>query len=468
VILNDNQMSIAKNVGGVSKYLGKMRAQPIYFKVKEDFDFILNRIPSIGKKAARVIDKAKGSIKYMVMPGTFFEEMGFTYLGPIDGHDINELKTVLSRAKITTGPVLIHVLTDKGKGYSHAEDRPHKFHGVAPFEVKTGLAKNKGGANFSKVFGDELVKLAKDNDNIVAITAAMPDGTGLAGFSENYPERFFDVGIAEQHAVTFSAGLARNKMLPVVSIYSSFLQRAYDQLVHDVATQDLHVVICVDRAGIVGDDGETHQGVFDISFLSHIPNMKLMAPCDYSELKKMLNYAILEQKGPIAIRYPRGAGEQEIIKQSDDVTKATVVKEGKDVTIISVGTMLEHVIKAEEDLKLNGINVEVINIRAVKPLDEDTIIKSLKKTKNLITVEDNVVRGGCGSYILEMLSKRGIKINSSLLIGFEDEFVNHGSRNQLFEKHKMDSVSIYERTIELLRKGRRFTVEKGKTRHTSG
>ncbi|MEN8908288.1 MAG: 1-deoxy-D-xylulose-5-phosphate synthase [Clostridiales bacterium] len=467
VILNDNQMSIAKNVGGVSKYLSNIRTQPIYFKVKEDIDFILNKIPSIGKKAAKVLDKAKGSIKYMVMPGTLFEEMGFTYIGPIDGHDINDLNSVLSRAKNTKGPVLVHVLTDKGKGYQHAEERPHKFHGVAPFEIKTGEAKISGGSNYSKVFGEEIVKLAKNNKNIVAITAAMPDGTGLGNFSKEFPERFFDVGIAEQHAMTFSAGLSRNGIIPVVAIYSSFLQRAYDQILHDVATQNLHVVICIDRAGIVGDDGETHQGVYDVSFLSHIPNMKVLAPCDYSELKRMLNYAILEQNGPIAIRYPRGAGKEKLVNQSEDVKKATVISEGKDITLISLGSMLEFVLEAEKSLKLSGISVEVINARSIKPLDKETIIKSIRKTKNFITIEDNVVRGGFGSYVLELCSKERLKVDS-LLMGFKDEFVNHGSRNQLFEKHKLDANSIVENALELVKKGRRFTVEKGKARHTSG
>lgn len=443
VILNDNEMSISKNVGGLSRYLSKIRTQPIYFKVREDIDVILNKIPAIGKTAARALHRAKGTIKYMIMPGIIFEELGFKYLGPIDGHNIDELNKVLSRAKMMKGPVFIHVCTQKGKGYDFAEKNPHKFHGISPFCADTGEVVKNGGPGYSDVFGDELVKLAQEDNKIVAITAAMPHGTGLGKFSEKFPERFYDVGIAEQHAVTMSAGFAINGLKPVFAVYSSFLQRAYDQILHDVALQNLHVVFAIDRAGIVGEDGETHQGIYDLTYLRHIPNMTVLSPCDYSEFSAMLKFALNEYKGPIAIRYPRGKGSEYIMETARvEWGKSVHVSSGKDLSIIAVGSMVETALKATQSLKNTGLSVDVINARFVKPLDEKAIIRSALKTGKVYTIEDNSVLGGFGSSILELFSKNNINVKTKVC-GFPDEFVMHGSRNDLLKKYRLDADSLF-------------------------
>jgi len=452
VILNDNEMSISKNVGGLSKYLGKIRTEPFYFKVKEDLDIILNKIPAIGKSAAKALGKVKGSVKYMIMPGILFEELGFKYFGPIDGHDLVELNEVLTRAKAMKGPILLHVCTQKGKGYTFAEESPHLFHGISPFEIETGEVLAAGGPSYSNVFGSELVSLAEEDENIVAITAAMPNGTGLDQFSKRFHERFFDVGIAEQHAVTFAAGLARNGLKPVFAVYSSFLQRAYDQLLHDIALQNLHVVFGIDRAGIVGDDGETHQGLYDLSFLSHIPNFTVMAPCDYDEMRKMLKFAFMEHNGPIAIRYPRGRGKDHLIDGGEvKLGQGVLYKEGSDLTFLAIGTMFETALNATEELAKHGVSVELINARFVKPLDVKLIINSVMKTRKLITLEDNTITGGFGSSVLEMINQRGINIKSKLF-GFPDQPITHGSRNQLFKRYKLDEESLVEEILKLCKK----------------
>ncbi len=484
VILNDNEMSISKNVGGLSSYLSQIRTEPIYFKAKEDLDFILNKIPTIGKSAARMLHRAKGTIKYMIMPGIIFEELGFKYLGPIDGHNIQKLTDVLSRAKILKGPILIHVCTQKGKGYSFAEKNPGEYHGISPFEVETGEVKNHNGPGFSDIFGSELVKLAEENKDIVAITAAMPHGTGLNLFSERFKNRFFDVGIAEQHAVTFAAGMASNGLKPVVAIYSSFLQRAYDQILHDVSLQNLHVVLAIDRAGIVGEDGETHQGIYDISYLRHIPNMTILAPADYTELKAMLRYAILTHNGPIAIRYPKGKGFENIFdiielpdrttmnkkaSKTDKIDKADkidnteeadfslipieygkgfILKEGKDLTILPVGNMVGVSLEVAEKLELMGIFAEIINPRFIKPLDKNLILGSAAKTGRIVIIEDGVVTGGFGSSVLEMINRsckhkdiNGMTIDIKIF-GFLDKPIPHGSRNDLYKRYGLDADSI--------------------------
>ncbi|MDP4182086.1 MAG: 1-deoxy-D-xylulose-5-phosphate synthase [Bacillota bacterium] len=449
VILNDNEMSISKNVGGLSSYLSKIRTEPFYFKVKEDLDIILNKIPAIGKSAAKALGRVKGSVKYMIMPGVFFEELGFKYLGPIDGHDLSELNKVFTRVKTIKGPILLHICTQKGKGYTFAEKSPHLFHGISPFEIETGEVLSSGGPGYSDTFGSELVKIAEKDESVVAITAAMPNGTGLDQFSKRFGERFFDVGIAEQHAVTFAAGLARSGLKPVFAVYSSFLQRAYDQLLHDIALQNLHVVFAVDRAGIVGEDGETHQGLYDLSFLSHIPNFTIMAPCDYDEMRKMLNYAFLEHNGPIAIRYPRGRGQDKLVDGGDiKLGQGAIYKEGKDLTFISIGAMFETSVKAAEQLEKLGISVELINARFVKPLDTKLIVNSVLKTKKLVTLEDNAISGGFGSSVLEMLNQSGLNIKAKLL-GFPDQPIIHGSRNELFKKYKLDAESIVVETLKL-------------------
>ena len=451
VILNDNEMSISKNVGGLSSYLSKISTEPFYFKVKEDIDVILNKIPAIGKTAAKALDRVKGTIKYMIIPWMIFEELGFKYLGPIDGHNIAELNKVLARAKTIKGPVFIHVCTHKGKGYTYAEESPQVFHGISPFEVETGEVLVNNGSGYSGVFGKELVSLAEKDGKITAITAAMPQGTGLELFSQRFPERFFDVGIAEQHAVTFSAGLARNGLKPVVAIYSSFLQRSYDQILHDVALQKLHVVFAIDRAGLVGEDGETHQGLYDLSFLSHIPNMTILAPGDYSEFVRMLEYAVLEHNGPIAIRYPRGKGPEKLMEPEPLVLgQGVLVREGKDVTIAAVGNMVETSIKVADLLEKAGVSVELINSRFIKPLDQNLIINSAVKTKRIATIEDNSVMGGFGSNVLEMMNQKGINVRTRIF-GFPDEFIKHGSRGDLLKKYKLDPESLAEEILKMVR-----------------
>ncbi|NLC69139.1 MAG: 1-deoxy-D-xylulose-5-phosphate synthase [Clostridiaceae bacterium] len=490
VVLNDNEMSIAKNVGGLSSYLSHIRSEPIYFKAKEDLDFILSKIPAIGKSASKMLSMAKGTIKYMILPGIIFEELGFKYLGPIDGHSIQKMADVFSRAKNMKGPIFIHVCTQKGKGYPFAEEKPDKYHGISPFEAETGEVKVNNGPCFSDVFGSELVKLAEENKDIVAITAAMPHGTGLNMFSERFPERFFDVGIAEQHAVTFAAGLASNGLKPVVATYSSFLQRAYDQILHDVSLQNLHVVLAVDRAGIVGEDGETHQGIYDICYMRHMPNITMLAPVDYTELASMLKYAVLEHKGPVAIRYPRGTGSVKISREIAEIHnevvfdnagnektiqgssmmpveygKGVLLKEGKDLTMLSVGNMAGVSLKAAKKLETMGISVEVINPRFIKPMDEGLILDSCIKTGRIVTIEDGVVDGGFGSSILEMLNRKGItigKCNTSTrkkqhgkcvevkMLGFPNEPIPCGSRETLYKKYGLDVDSIVDTAIKLV------------------
>jgi 1-deoxy-D-xylulose-5-phosphate synthase len=449
VILNDNEMSISKNVGGMSRYLSKIRIEPFYFKVKEDLDLILNKIPAIGKTAVKALDRAKGTIKYMLMPGIIFEELGFKYLGPIDGHNITELNAVLSRAKSLKGPVFIHVCTQKGKGYSYAEENPHEYHGISPFEIETGETISTSGPGYSEVFGKKLVNLAERDKKVVAITAAMPQGTGLDLFSKTFHDRFFDVGIAEQHAVTFAAGLAINGLTPVFAVYSSFLQRAYDQILHDVALQNLHVVFAVDRAGIVGEDGETHQGLYDLSFLSHIPNMTIMSPCDYTELEEMVEYAVLKHKGPIAVRYPRGKGQEKLL-DSEPVKfgRGVKVRDGNDLTILTVGDMVETSMKTASMLQQVGISSDVINVRFIKPLDMNLIINSVTKTKRVVTIENNTVIGGLGSYILEMMNQLGLNVKTKIF-GFPDQPVVHGSKNELYIKYKMDPESIKNEILKI-------------------
>ena len=454
VILNDNDMSISRNVGGLSRYLSKIRIAPFYYNVKGDIDVILSKIPAVGKKAVKALNRVKGTIKYLIMPGIIFEELGFKYLGPIDGHNIAELNGVLSKAKAQKGPVLVHVVTKKGKGYIPAETNPDVFHGVSPFEVETGEVLKPNGSDYSSVFGKELIKLAEKKPNLVAITAAMRHGTGLGEFSKTYRNRFFDVGIAEQHAVTLAAGLARGGMLPVVAIYSSFLQRSYDQILHDVALQNLHVVFAIDRAGVVGEDGETHQGIFDISFLSHIPNMAVLAPCDYTEFRKMLEFAVLEYKGPIAIRYPKGQG-REILTLFNEIEfgKASVIQKGKDVTLVAAGDMVETALLAGKMLGEKGISADIINLRFIKPVDKNAILESISKTGNLVTLEDNTVIGGLGSLVLKTVTEASVKVNTKIL-GFPDKFIEHGSKGELLKKYGLDSEAICNKIIDMINPGK--------------
>lgn len=453
LILNDNEMSISKNVGGMSRYLSKIRTKPFYIKFKQRADKILDKTPLIGKGIKKALSKTKGFIKYLVLPGIIFEEIGFKYLGPIDGHDINNLEQVLSRAKQLKGPVFVHVCTQKGKGYSYAEQSPDIFHGVAPFKIDTGEAIVNNGSSYSKTFGEHLSALAQSDKSIVAITAAMPQGTGLDIFAENFPKRFYDVGIAEQHAVTMAAGLARNGLKPVVAIYSSFLQRAYDQVLHDVALQNLHVVFAIDRAGIVGDDGETHQGIYDISFLSHIPNMTILSPCDYNDFKTMLTYAIKEHNGPIAIRYPRGKGKDSLIPLPPlQYGKSALILKGADVTIAAAGKKVQTALQIADILKDKNISAEVIYARFIKPLDEDIIFSSAQKTGVLITIEDNAVSGGFGVNVLQAANNIGINNIKIKMFGYPDQFISHGTAAEIEKIYGLDAESIAKQIEQIVNK----------------
>lgn len=452
VILNDNQMSISKNVGGMSSYLSKVRTEPVYYKFKENVENILKKIPGIGKNIAKITERLKDSFKYFLVPGMLFEELGFTYLGPIDGHDIQKLKEVLERSKNVKGPVLIHIITKKGKGYELAEEKPERFHSIGVFDIETGELLGKRNTTYSDVFGNALIELAEENKNIVAITAAMPEGTGLSNFAKLFPQRFFDVGIAEQHAVTLAAGLAANGMKPVFAIYSTFLQRAYDQVLHDVCMQNLPVVLAIDRGGIVGEDGETHQGIFDISYLRAIPNIVIIAPKCENEFKNLFKLSF-SLNCPVAIRYPRGGDVDGVcFPKNDDIKpyKAEMILTGKDILVISVGKMVGIAYKAAKILEQSGIHIGLLNARFIKPLDKETIINEIKKYNNIITIEDNLISGGFGSSILELLSENNISNKKVKLLGFPDNFIPHGNVNYLFKKYQLDTDSIIEHILKII------------------
>jgi len=447
VVLNDNEMSIAPNVGAMADYLSRIRTQPIYSKGKEEIEQLLKKLPNIGDKVFRVAEKLKDSLKYLVVPGILFEELGFTYLGPIDGHNIQLTKRILERAKRTKGPVLVHVVTKKGKGYKPAEENPNRFHGVGPFDMATGKLKEKPKVpTYTEIFGKKLVELAKENKNIIAITAAMPDGTGLNFFAKEFPDRFFDVGIAEQHAVTLGAGLAISGFKPVVAIYSTFLQRAFDQVLHDVCMQNLPVLFAIDRAGLVGEDGETHQGVFDISFLRPIPNLTLIAPKDESELEKALEYGI-KANGPVAIRYPRGPSVGEAKISSDFTTGSEILKKGQDIAIFAVGPIVYTCLQAAELLNRHKLSVAVINGRFIKPLDKKTISEVASQVKLVVTVEEHVIAGGYGSSVQEAINEKGIR-TSVLQLGIPDRFIPHGSVSILREKLGLTPEGITNQVYE--------------------
>lgn len=444
VILNDNEMSISKNVGGISLFLSKARTRKFYTLSNKYVKKIVNAIfPKGGNKVIKFIRKIKYSIKQLLLPNMLFEDIGFKYLGPIDGHDIETLEDILRISKDTEGPVLIHVVTKKGKGYKPAEENPDKFHSASNFDIETGASQKEKTKDYSKVFGDKLVELAKDNKRIVAITAAMTDGTGLTVFAKEYPDRFFDVGIAEQHALGLAAGLAKKGMTPVVPIYSSFYQRAFDQIIHDICIQNLGVVMCVDRAGIVGNDGETHQGVFDLSFFSMIPNLTIMAPKDFIELENMLEYAVNLNK-PVVIRYPRG-GEGKTafdIYENVQTGKAELIKEGEDISIIAIGKMVDRACEVLKILEKEDINAEIINARFLKPIDKKTIISSITKTKRVITIEDNIIKGGLGSQVEDIINEEKLEGIHLKKFGYPDEFIKHGSVGEIEKKYGLDAESL--------------------------
>lgn len=446
VVLNDNEMSISPNVGAMSSYLNRLRSDPRYDKRKEDIEYLLKRIPGIGSKVAKVVAKAKDSLKYLLVPGLLFEELGFTYLGPTDGHDLALLEQVLEQAKQKKGPILVHVVTRKGKGYKPAEENPDVFHGVGPFDPETGkIIKKSAPPTYTTVFGETLCALAEKDPKIVAISAAMPSGTGLNRFASQFPDRFFDVGIAEQHAVTFAAGLAFGGLKPVVAIYSTFYQRAYDQVLHDVCLQQANVVLAIDRAGVVGDDGPTHHGVFDISIFRSIPNLIFMAPKDENELRHML-YTALKHNGPVALRYPRSVGQgvsQDKTLRAIPIGKAEVLRDGRDVSLIGFGPMVYTCLLAAKELSRRGVDAAVINLRYINPLDHELLLHYARLTKHFITIEDHVLKGGMGSAILELLEEEGMEEVAVERLGYAG-FVDQGPIPQLHMAHGLSVEGIVQ------------------------
>ena len=434
VILNDNEMSISPNVGGLNKFLGKLRTKKLYTRTNNLIKKQITAIPVIGKSIVKIIQKIKRAIKQLVIQRMFFEDIGFTYLGPVDGHNIEQLESILTMSKQINGPVLIHVLTTKGKGYEIAEKNPDKFHATAPFNIQTGESKKNKSKDYSKVFGDKLVELAKSNEKIVAVTASMRDGTGLTKFAKEFPYRIFDVGIAEQHAVTMAAGMAKEGMIPIVPIYSSFYQRAFDQVIHDVALQNLPVIMCVDRAGVVGADGETHQGLLDMAFFRLIPNLTIMAPKDFKELEDLLEFAI-NLKKPVVIRYPRGGEEKEIKFNNHTKIKlgrSEIIQKGEDITIIAIGKMVSKAKKMAEKLQNEeNKSIEIINARFLKPLDTKTIIQSIEKTKNVIIVEDGTKINGLNTAVKELIAENNLENIKITSYAYPDEFITHGSVEEL-------------------------------------
>ncbi len=453
VILNDNEMSISPNVGALSSYLSKTMTGVVYTKMRKETEHLLKNLPG-GDSMLKFAKKAEESLKGLVVPGMLFEELGFNYVGPIDGHSIESLFENLKNIKNVDGPILFHVITKKGKGYLPAEKEPARFHGVGPFNVDTGeIQKSKAPPSYTGVFSDTIVELAKTNDKIVGITAAMPEGTGMAQFADKYPDRYFDVGIAEQHAVTFAAGLAAEGLVPVTAIYSTFLQRGYDQIIHDVALQNLPVVFAIDRGGIVGADGATHNGLFDYSYLRHIPNMVVMAPKDENELRHLLKTAV-DAGCPASVRYPRGAGfgvDMSEGLKTVETGKGEIVRSGKDITIIAIGSTVYPAINAAEGLARRGIYGEVINARFVKPLDAELILASIGKTGKVITVEENRLQGGFGSAVLELLEENNMLSNvAAKRLGVPDFFLEHGSRDILMKEVGIDKDSIIKAALEMV------------------
>ncbi|MCC7203231.1 MAG: 1-deoxy-D-xylulose-5-phosphate synthase [Nitrospirae bacterium] len=445
VILNDNEMSISRNVGAISSYLSKIITGSFYTKVKQETEFIIKNIPRIGEPMLKVAKKAEESVKGLVGPGTLFEELGFRYIGPIDGHRFDHLFPTLENIANLKGPVLVHVVTRKGKGYPPAENDPASFHGIPPFDIKTGKPLKKSVVpTYTKIFSQALTRLAEINDKIVAISAAMPEGTGLNAFAEKFPDRFYDVAIAEQHGVTFAAGLASGGYHPVVAIYSTFLQRSYDQIVHDVCLQNLPVTFAIDRAGVVGEDGPTHHGTFDINFLRHIPNIVIMSPKDEDELQHMLS-ASISYNGPSAVRYPRGAGVGVEMKQQFmpvEIGKGEIITDGSDVAIIALGNMVYPALDAARILKKNGIDAAVANARFAKPLDEEMILELANKCGYIVTVEDGTLAGGFGSAVMEALEKHGAADIHVKRIGLPDKFIEHGTIKELHQLYGLDADSI--------------------------
>ena len=450
VILNDNGMSITKNVGGVAQHLAQQRLKPQYLQFKKVYKRATGATV-VGRGLYRFTHKAKQAVKNAVLHCSMFEDMGFTYLGPVDGHDVNYLTRLLRYAKELDCPVLLHIKTVKGKGYPPAEREPDRFHGVGPFRVEDGAPLKEGGETFSSVFGDTLCGLARERDDIAAVTAAMPDGTGLVGFAQEFPKRFFDVGIAEGHAVSMAAGMAKQRMVPVAAIYSTFLQRAYDMLIHDVAIQGLHVVLGVDRAGLSGEDGETHHGVFDVAYLSSVPGMKIYCPASFEELRAMLRHAVEKVRGPVAVRYPRG-GEGEF-KALCGVEGAGVLRPGADVTIAAYGTMVNEALAAAKLLEEKGRSAQVVKLNSIAPLDVDTLAACAKKTGRLVVAEECVDAGCVGRRIAAEFALRGVSGVRLALVDLGDRFVQHGTVTELRALCGIDGASIARKALEVMDRG---------------
>ncbi|HXN07837.1 MAG TPA: 1-deoxy-D-xylulose-5-phosphate synthase [Nitrospiria bacterium] len=455
VILNDNEMSISKNVGAISAYLNRLLTGKMVTAIKKETEQILRNIPKIGEPMLKAAKMAEEGVKGLIGPGIIFEELGFHYVGPIDGHRFDHILVTLENIKKLSGPFLVHLVTKKGKGYLPAEEDQAAFHGTSPFEIATGKAKKKSAApSYTQVFADTLIRLAESDSRIVAITAAMPEGTGLSRFQKAYPDRFYDVGIAEQHAVTFAAGLAAEGMKPVVAIYSTFLQRAYDQIIHDVCIQKLPVLFCLDRAGLVGEDGATHHGVFDISYLSALPNIVVMAPKDENELRNMLKTG-LEINGPAVIRYPRG--EVSGVRQEESVVplpvgRGEILENGGDLYILAVGTMVQEALGAREELARRGISAGVFNARFIKPVDREQIRLLAERTPFLVTLEENALAGGFGSKVLEVLQEEDLPAVRVLRLGIPDHFVEQGTQKQLRESVGLTASRIADSVESFMRK----------------
>ncbi|NKF05343.1 1-deoxy-D-xylulose-5-phosphate synthase [Clostridium gasigenes] len=448
IILNDNQMSISKNVGGLSSYFNKIRVDPKYNKLKSNINTSL-KLSNTGKRVAYYLSKIKDGIKQVVVPSMLFEDMGIKYIGPIDGHDIDMMNEVFKKVKQIEGPVIIHTITQKGRGYELAEKNPGKFHSVGAFDLESGEVISSASENYSKVFGDTMIELANEDNRIVAITAAMPDGTGLKDFAKEFPNRIFDVGIAEQHATTLAAGMASQGLRPVFAVYSTFLQRAFDQVIHDVCIQEMPVTFAIDRAGIVGEDGETHQGIFDISYLNQIPKMNILAPKSLGDLPIMLKWAV-NSNMPVAIRYPRGGDILKDIKPLTEIKygKWEKIINGEKIAIIAVGKMVQHAILAKKNLEKNGINPLIISATFVKPQDTELLKELVDNKYNIVTIEDNMISGGFGNSVLMNLVELGFE-NKFKALGFKDDFITHGAVNILYKEAKLDGDGIAETIIEL-------------------
>lgn len=449
IVLNDNEMSISENVGGISSYLSNMRTTEGYFELKAGVKNSLNKIPGLGPAAIKQIHKTKDSLKRLMIPGMFFEDMGLTYLGPINGHDCNRMIQVFQEAKRVSGPVLVHVKTEKGRGYEPAMRHPARFHGTAAFDLEHGIPLNNNGkANYTDIFSTVMRKFGDREEKVVAVTAAMPDGTGLKRFRNMFPDRFFDVGIAEEHAVTFAAGLALGGMIPVVAVYSSFLQRAVDQIIEDVCLQNLHVIFAVDRAGLVGSDGETHQGCFDLSYLSMIPNMTVMAPKNKWELSDMMKFAV-SYDGPIAVRYPRGEAYDGLEEFREPIVRgrSEMIYRGKGIALLAVGSMVKTAEAVRKKLLEDGENPTLVNARFVKPLDKKMLDSLAKDHEVIVTMEENVKSGGFGSAVVEYMHTAYPEVQV-LSAALPDVFMEHGSPEKLKEKAGIDAGSIYNRIKE--------------------